>query len=286
MIIEPESSSAMNPDISIISACYNQGKFIKEMLASILAQTFQNFEVIIVNDGSTDNTAEILKSISSQKVKIITTNNHGPAHARNTAIKYAKASIILNLDADDKIGPDLLEKAFIIFTNDPNAGIVYSDVEFFGARAGKFKIGLFTIEGMLFDNKISSIAFFRKDDWDYVGGYSEELIYGLEDWDLWLSIIELKRNVIKIQLTRVYYRIHSSLNLSRSGRRKLDRMNAIKSLALIFKRHEKLYSNYPNAWKKFSKYEKIVNENFFFIKCIKNRLFILRQEFNFKYRLS
>ncbi len=166
-----------NPKISVISACYNHGKFIDEMLASVLAQSFQDYEVIIVNDGSNDDTEDILKKITHEKVRIIHTRNNGPAFARNLAIENARAPIIMNLDSDDKIAPDLLEKAYKVFCVDPEAGIVYSDAECFGAKTGKYEIGEYTFESMLFDNRIISQAFFRKKDWESVGGYSDELIY-------------------------------------------------------------------------------------------------------------
>ena len=104
------------PKISIITACFNHGRYIGEMLQSVYYQTFQEFEVIIVNDGSTDNTSEILSSVTNGKVTVINTKNNGPALARNIAISHAKAPVIMNLDADDKIASDLLEKAYKIFT--------------------------------------------------------------------------------------------------------------------------------------------------------------------------
>jgi glycosyltransferase involved in cell wall biosynthesis len=250
------------PKISVITACYNHGRFINEMIESVLKQTFEDFEIIIVNDGSTDDTAEILNNITSKKVKILQTRNQGPAHARNIAIRHATAPLIMNLDADDKIAADLLEKANNIFTMNPNIGIVYCDAECFGAKSGKFEIGEYSLETMLFDNKITSLSFFRKEDWQEVGGYSDDLIYGLEDWDFWLLIIELGREVVKIPEKLVYYRTYKNLQESRSGRRKNDRLKLIESQIIIFHRHEKLYSAYPKAHAHFSKIErKFKNEN-------------------------
>ena len=243
------------------------------MLASVLKQTFQDFEVIIVNDGSTDDTSEILQKITCRKVKILHTGNHGPAYARNLAIKNARASIIMNLDADDKIAPVLLEKAYNVFSSNTDIGIVYCDAECFGAKTGKFEIGEYTLESMLFDNRIISQAFFRKRDWEIVGGYSDELIYGLEDWDFWLLIIEIGSKVYKIPEKLVYYRTYENPADCRSGRRKIDRMKVHTSLINIFRRHEKLYIQHPGAWQRFSRLEKKLKTENFLLRQIKNYYF-------------
>jgi glycosyltransferase involved in cell wall biosynthesis len=261
------------PKISIITPCYNHGKYIREMLESVYRQTFEDYEVIVVNDGSTDNTREVLEGIVHEKVKIIHIDNYGPAYARNLAIENAQASIIMNLDADDKIAPDLLEKAYNVFCVKSNIGIVHSDAECFGAISGRYNIEDYTLGNMLFDNRIISQAFFRKEDWALVGGYSSELIYGLEDWDFWLLIIELGRDVVKISEPLVYYRTYKHHNDCRTGRLKRDRIIFFKTLLTIYHRHEKLYAAHPMAKQHFLKIEnKLKNENIL-VRQMKNYYF-------------
>ena len=261
-----------NPKISVITACYNHGKYIPEMIASVFEQTFKEFEVIIVNDGSTDDTGTILDNIIHPSLRVIHTENHGPAYARNLAIKNATASIIMNLDADDKIEPTLLEKAYNIFQKNPDAGIVYCDADFFGSRSGSFKLE-YSKENMLYDNRIISQAFFKKKDWQQIGGYSEELIYGAEDWDLWLSIMELEKDIIKIPETLVHYRTYNNLKKSRSGKRRKSRIQILTTLVIIFRRHRKLYSAYPKAWKHFSHLEDKLKNEHCLVKMVKNLYF-------------
>jgi glycosyltransferase involved in cell wall biosynthesis len=271
-----------DPNISVITACFNHGRFITEMLESVFSQTFIDYEVIIVNDGSTDDTKEVLNNISHEKVTIIHTENFGPASARNTAIKNARAPIIMNLDADDKIAPSLLEKAYQILSGNPNISIVHCDSECFGARSGKFETGQFTSESMLFDNRIISQSFFRRKDWLSVGGYSGEFNDWLEDWDFWLSIIELGGEVVKIPEKLVYYRTYKHQSESLTGIGKAERMKMKEYLIKIFHRHEGLYLKNPSAWEHFSKIErKFKNENYFVRSC-KNLLYRYMQKYYWK----
>jgi glycosyltransferase involved in cell wall biosynthesis len=234
--------------ISIITPCFNHGKYIPEMLDSVFKQTLQDFEVIIVNDGSTDDTAQILDTVQHEKVRIFHTKNHGPAHARNLAISKSNGEIILNLDADNKIAPDFIEKCAAIFDTQPNVGIVYCELEFFGAKTGHFILEDFRMESMLIANCIDGNACFRKSDWQITDGYSDAFIYGYEDFDFWLSILELKRDVYRIKEPLLFYRTFDVTEPSRSMRCIADPGKIMESIVLAFQRHEELYRRFPKAW--------------------------------------
>jgi glycosyltransferase involved in cell wall biosynthesis len=130
-----------NPRVSVIIPCFNHGQYIDEAVGSVLDQTFQEFEIIIINDGSTDpSTVTRLRSYNHSGCKVIETENKGPAEARNTGIKASTGEYILPLDADDKIGPKYLEEAVKALDNDREIGIVYCGVEFFGDKTGKWNL--------------------------------------------------------------------------------------------------------------------------------------------------
>ena len=100
------------PRVSIIMPCYNQGQYVAEAVDSVLGQTFHDFEIIIINDGSTDQeTISTLESFDRPKCLILHTTNQGLAAARNNGIREARGEYILPLDADDRIAPTYLEKA-------------------------------------------------------------------------------------------------------------------------------------------------------------------------------
>ena len=101
-----------NPTVSVVIPCYNQGQYLDEAVESVISQTYQDFEIIIINDGSNDlETIEILKNYQKPKTRIIHTENQGVIAARNRAIEAAQGKYILPLDADDKIGNTYLEEA-------------------------------------------------------------------------------------------------------------------------------------------------------------------------------
>ena len=185
------------PLVSIIIPCYNQGIFLGDTLESVISQTYKNWECIIVNDGSTDNTEVVAMKYTKtdNRFKYIYQENKGLSATRNKGIGYSSGKYILPLDSDDKIGSSYIEKSVGILENNPNIEIVYCDAELFGLSNGKWNLPEFSLEKMLGENCIFCSAFFRRETYDIVGGYKTNMKYGFEDWDFWLSIIEKKKNI-------------------------------------------------------------------------------------------
>jgi len=111
------------PKISVVIPLYNKGFIISETLNSVLAQTFTDFEVVIVNDGSTDNSFEIVSQFSDNRIQLFQQENKGAAAARNLGIEKATGELIAFLDADDYWYPNHLEELFSLFNVFPNCGI-------------------------------------------------------------------------------------------------------------------------------------------------------------------
>ncbi|MCI5207636.1 MAG: glycosyltransferase family 2 protein, partial [Candidatus Electrothrix sp. ATG2] len=206
----------------------------------VFAQTWQAVEIIVVNDGSTDPcTVQHLQQLDFPKTRVIHTDNQGLSSARNNGIQEAKGEYILPLDADDRIGPTYLEQAVRLLDAEPALGIVYCKAQFFGDRDSEWELPEYSLEEMLLNNVIFCTSFFRRADWKDVGGFDPAMIYGWEDYDFWLSLIERGRQVKRIPEILFYYRIRSDSML-----RSKEKKQKVAILVKIFHKHEALYKKH------------------------------------------
>jgi glycosyltransferase involved in cell wall biosynthesis len=244
--------------VSVIIPCFNQGQYIDDAVDSVLNQTFQDFEIIIVNDGSTDEyTIRKLKEYNRPKCRVIHTENQGLAAARNNGIKVSSGEYILPLDADDKIGSKYLEEAVKILERDSEIGIVYCEVEFFGDKTGKWNLPDFSVDRILLKNVIICCALFRKCDYLETTGYNTNMMYGWEDWDFWLSLVEKGKEIYKLPDVHFYYRIKNSNSMLTDLSLNPERQNY--SLKTIYFNHYDLYiNNLGNPIELYSKLNRIL----------------------------
>lgn len=196
--------------VTIVIPCYNHGAFLEEALVSISAQTFSDYEIIIVNDGSTDPaTNRLLDRLAVEGLKVLKTANRGPAAARNLAISKAKGEYILPMDADDRIAPRYLELAVAAMDSSAEVCVVCGRVAFFGERSGEWVQPDYAPERILLDNMIVATSLFRRKDWKRCGGFREDMRLGWEDWDFWLSLLANGGTVVRLDDVVFFYRIRS-----------------------------------------------------------------------------
>ena len=197
------------PKVSIVVPCFNQAQYLPEALDSVLLQTYPEWECIIVNDGSPDNTEEVASEWCKKdsRIKYLKKGNGGLSSARNRGIRESSGELILPLDADDLIAEIYLEKAVKHFMEFPDTKVVYCKAELFGDWNGEWDLGDYQYEKLLFDNIIFCSSIYKKKDYDKTHGYNETLNHGLEDWDFWLSLLNESDLVYKIPLTCFFYRI-------------------------------------------------------------------------------
>ncbi len=181
------------PFVSVIIPCFNYGKFLAEAVESVINQTFKDFEIIIVNDGSNDNSKEVAEDLVNKyrndlQIRLINQLNSGqPAITRNNGIKEAKGDYILCLDADDKIAPTMLEKSMSVLEAFPDLGVAYTHRQDFDGSGQLVKASEYNFELLKRQNILSVCSLFRKKVWEEVGGYRTN-VKGLEDWDFWIAL--------------------------------------------------------------------------------------------------
>ncbi|HOC96994.1 MAG TPA: glycosyltransferase [Candidatus Pacearchaeota archaeon] len=190
-----------NDLVSIIIPCYHQAQWLKEAIESALNQTYPNIEVIVVNDGSSDNTREIAKQYP---IKYIEKENGGVSSARNTGIKEAKGKWVLTLDADDKIDSTFVEKT--IGKND----IVSTTQQTFGDESRLWTPYFLnpTLDLEIENNYLNCCSLFKREIWETIGGYDEKMKDGYEDWDFWIRAMIAGYKATIIPEPLFFYRKH------------------------------------------------------------------------------
>jgi glycosyltransferase involved in cell wall biosynthesis len=190
--------------VTVVIPCFNQAHFLKDCIDSVKAQTFKVTEIIVVDDGSPDNTSEVANKLG---VRCIRQTNKGLSAARNTGIRAAKTEYVLPLDADDMIHPQFLEKTLPYMER---YDIVSTWLRTFGNenRAwGSDKLEP-TLGLMKSQNQINCCSLFRRSMWESIGGYDEEMRIGFEDWEFWLRSMEFGADIRIVPEYLFMYRRH------------------------------------------------------------------------------
>ena len=225
------------PLISIIIPCYNDAQYIEQSVNSALNQTYQNKEVIVVDDGSNAETKAVLKKLAPQITKLITQENQGQSTARNVGIRETKGEYILVLDSDDFFEPTFCEKAMAVFKNDGNVKLVVS----YANRISDSKIiDIFKplgghLESFLLNNCAMGSAMFKKYDWDKINCYDENMRNGFEDWEFYIRLLQNEGKAHVIPEPLFNYRLRKNSTTNKANKIKYD------LLKYIYFKHQDLY---------------------------------------------
>lgn len=203
-----------NPLISIVVPCYKQAHYLDEALQSVLNQSLTDWECIIVNDGSPDNTKEVSEKwiAKDSRFRYLNKENGGLSSARNYGINQSKSDYILPLDADDRIAENYLKLAILEFEKNKSTKVVYCKAEKFGEEYGMWNLPVFSLYTLSRTNCIFCSAVFRKKDWELVGGYDVQMKYGWEDWEFWISLLKDGGDVKQLDYIGFFYRIKQKSN--------------------------------------------------------------------------
>ena len=212
-------SSRDNLPISVVMPVYNCEKYLSYSIESILSQSFKAFELIIVDDGSSDNSMKIIQSYKDKRVKVIDNQkNIGVTKSLNRAIHYSKGQYIARMDADDISLVDRLEKQFNFMENNPKVAVLgggYQEIDSDGRLVNyifKPPVDKRTIEHQLLFKKpfanpiVHPTAIIRRTALEDIGGY-RVLFQTAQDYDLWLRTSE-KYIIQNLDEILIYYRFH------------------------------------------------------------------------------
>ena len=238
--------SAQDVCVSVVIPCFNYGHHLEEAVESVLRQHVAGVEILIVDDGSTDDTVDVARRLiagqPSGRIRLLHQANSGgnPAHPRNTGIAATRGEFVLCLDADDRLAPGFLERCVGALETDPAAGFAYGDQHDFGGRVMVHRTPPYDFSRLVVANFLSISSVFRREVWELVGGYDADVVY--EDWDFWIACGAAGRHGIKVDGAVFEYRVKddgrwSDIQLDDHGNK----------AALVLKRPQ-LYSEAQLAW--------------------------------------
>ncbi len=228
--------------ISVVIPCHNQAEYLEDAVESVYNQTSPVHEIIIVNDGSTDNSAEIAERYTFREfpaiespVKVIHQVNKGLPSARNSGIMNATGDYILFLDADDMLVEHAVEKIELGILQS-NADIVAPSFTEFGKSNKTITLGAFTIDDLKVANRLGYFCAIKRSVLAEVGGYNPKMKYGYEDYDLWFDLFKRGKTICILQESLVRYRVKEQSMIHTAQAHHQELMNQI---AL----------NHPEVWK-------------------------------------
>nr|WP_314840188.1 glycosyltransferase family A protein [uncultured Flavobacterium sp.] len=231
--------------VSIIVPCYRQAHFLGESLQSVLDQSYINWECIIVNDGSPDNTAIVAQEWCAKdtRFRYVYQDNAGLSSARNTGIKHSKGEFILPLDSDDILHDDYLSKIVPVLSMNSDLGVVSCYRYFFvNDRSNiirEYKASGSNYRDLMFENMLMPSSLYRKKCWEQVGGYDESMLKGFEDWEFWINVTKRGWKFQFVEEFLFFYR-----KAKKSMLVDTIKYHAELNMEYIFRKHKELYTEH------------------------------------------
>lgn len=200
---DPGNAAAL---VSIVIPCHGYGRYLPEAIESALEQTYPNVEVVVVNDGSSDDTAEIVRRYP---VRSVSQAQAGVCVAADRGIAASRGTFVMRLDADDVLEPTYVTETLRALQSHPEVDFAYTDVVHFGAWHARSSVPEFSPETLAERNYVHVSALMRRAAYERAGGYRPEMSWShCEDWDLWLTFAELGMRGVLVPKPLLRYRQH------------------------------------------------------------------------------
>lgn len=236
----------MQPLVSIVMPVYNTERYLPEAVRSVLAQTFQNWELLVLSDESPGDARSVMAGFDDPRIRFLEHKNGGPAFTRNRGMRESRGEFIAFLDSDDVWLPEKLDKQLALFQQNPDAGVVYSQRETIdeqGRILEGYKPTLYAgkiLDRLYVDNFVCmSSAVMRREVMDKVGLIDERLRMS-EDFDYWLRVACFFQFAY-VDEPLVKYRLHSSQVSTRTDYR-------IKTVWEIRERFDREFGQHVGFW--------------------------------------
>jgi len=226
------------PEVAIVIPCYRYGNLLADAVASAVAQTWPNLHIVIVDDGSPDDTAAIAEQLIARypqrRIELLRQPNQGLAAARNAGVRATQSAFVLPLDADDQLAPDAVER-LLAALEQRGADVATPNGRTFGDECRPLVTLPVTRRRLIANNCLVYASLYRRALFDAIGGY-RPIALGYEDWDFWLGALERDAVFAHCDDELFRYRKHGSTMLAHSDDRAMQRFAAIQA------NHPKLFA--------------------------------------------
>ena len=184
---------AAAPLVSVLVLCHNYAAHLRTAVASVLAQTFTDYELLIIDDGSTDDSLQVAQALAEEhrattSIRVLHRDDVGPSAARRHGVEHARGRYFVPLDADDKLAPAFLEQTVPVLEADGKLGFAYTDSRYFGDQEQEIFHPEYDFARLCAGNFVSYCSLVRRAAFDAVDGYDRGNWGYYEDWDLWIRL--------------------------------------------------------------------------------------------------
>lgn len=235
----------MNKLVSIIIPCYNSERTVLETIESALIQTYTNLEIIVVDDGSTDDSLYLVqkKAIDYQNLFIYAKDNEGLPATRNFGFTKSKGDYVVFLDSDDLLSETFVSECMKVIEQDPSLSMVCTQADFFERETGLCVHPEYSFKLLLMKNCFTATALINSKYFKEVGMYDHKLKFA-EDWELWIRLLKKYPNTHRIEKTLFHYRKRHSKDSMTDTNIRDSKKKENEATLYIYNKHYDLYSQY------------------------------------------
>jgi GT2 family glycosyltransferase len=198
-----------SPDVTVVIPVHDDADYLEDALASVYEQTHPSWEIIVVDDGTSDpGVVSLLDSLDRPRLQMHRQENTGLPGARNSGMKLARGRFFVPLDSDDELGPDFMARLLAALDDDQGAGFAHCLARLHGDIDAIWIPRPYNPYWQLFENSVVGCVMMRATAWESVGGYDETMTSGNEDWELWLRLSAAGWDQVRVEEPLFWYRKH------------------------------------------------------------------------------